>query len=227
MPMMRKFLALALAAVLVLVSALAGEDAPGAAGEGGATPSATPLPVNGDFRGAPAGDSPVPGWILVEDGGHARVVPSPAPDKFVLELQATPARAQGVVSEAFPVSGGVLECFVTLSGSGAAFTHYDCLDAKRALLFIAEPGRHQLGAAPRTFSFTAPMAPNVRFVRLRFAAAAGSVARIENVRAVIRHDLPEEPAAPAMPEAPAKPETPAKPDAAQDAPTIFASNFSS
>lgn len=190
----RIFWFVSLAAALALSGALAGAPAPIA------------LPVNGHFRGAPERYSPAPGWFLTPDGGGARVLPTPAPDQFVLELQATPQRAQGIVSDFLEVSGGVLECVFTISGSGVAFIHFDVYGEQRAHLFTAEPSDCRLGEAPRVFSFTAPMAPRVRFVRLRMAAAAGCVARFQNVSATIRHDLPAQPPAPAKPAAPAAPE---------------------
>lgn len=105
MPMMRKFLALAVAAVLVLVSALAGEAAPGAAGQGEAPKEeAGLLPINGGFLGKPSGYSPAPGWTLTPDGGSARVLPGKGAVAGILELRAAPDRAQSLVSDFFPVA---------------------------------------------------------------------------------------------------------------------------
>ena len=43
------------------------------------------LPVNGDFRGAPSGYLPAPGWTLTPDGGGARILPGGDADEFALE----------------------------------------------------------------------------------------------------------------------------------------------
>ena len=78
------------------------------------------LPINGDFRGAPSGYSPAPGWTLTADGGTARVLPTTDRDEFLLELQAAPNRAQSVVSGLHPMPGGILKLKVKLSGTGTA-----------------------------------------------------------------------------------------------------------
>ena len=86
------------------------------------------LRINGDFRGAPSGYSPAPGWTLTADGGNARILPTHDHDEFRLELTATPNRSQSVQSGLHPCSRSLLKLEMKIAGTGTAAFGYEALD---------------------------------------------------------------------------------------------------
>ena len=152
------------------------------------------LPVNGDFRGAPNGASPAPGWTLTSDGGGARILPTNDRDDFALELIATPNRAQSAVSELHAMPGSILKLELKLRGTGSAAFGYEAFDAARRVVAV---DRQVVTLSQydqkfkRYFTLNVPAA----FVRIRLTAEAGSTAVFRDVDADVSG--PAVPAAPA------------------------------
>ena len=142
------------------------------------------LPVNGDFRGAPSGYSPAPGWTLTPDGGGARILPGGDADEFALELQATPGKSQSVVSTSFQLVGGQLKLEFKVRGTGSASAGYELLDAAGQTVVAAD--RRVIAASPYDqeykLYFQMP-AVNARFIRIRLTAEAGSAVCFRDVDA--------------------------------------------
>lgn len=143
------------------------------------------LPINGDFRGAPAGASPAPGWTLTADGGGARVLPTTDRDDFMLELRATAARPQSAVTELHPFAGNVVKLSLKASGTGRAAAKVEAFDAARAPLPDHPNMPIALGEVETKVksSFTFP--PAARFVRVKLTAEPGAVARFRDVDAEV------------------------------------------
>ena len=86
------------------------------------------LPINGDFRGAPSGYCPAPGWTLTADGGNARILPTTDRDDFILELRAAAQRSQSVVSDLHSLPGTMLKIELKVQGVGNASFGYEAFD---------------------------------------------------------------------------------------------------
>ena len=142
------------------------------------------LPINGDFRGAPNGASPAPGWTLTSDGGGARILPTTDRDDFALELIATPNRSQSAVTELHAMPGSILKLELKLRGTGAAAFGYEAFDAARRVIAV-DRQVVTLGAYDqkfkRYFTLTAPAA----FIRIRLTAEAGATAVFRDVDAEV------------------------------------------
>lgn len=141
---------------------------------GGAAWADGELPVNGNFRGAPSGFSPAPGWTLTADGGQARVLPTTAANDFALELQAPADRSQSALSDMYPLSSNVLKLELYVGGYGALSIGYEAFDANRAALGTA--GSKQVKTEGATLKLTQHfnLPANARFARVRLTAEPGS-----------------------------------------------------
>ena len=143
------------------------------------------LPINGDFRGSPSGYSPAPGWTLTADGGGARILPTADRDDFCLELQASPTRAQSVISESYPLQGSTLKLELKVCGSGTALVGYETLDDTRQTVISSDRQVVQLRTfdqkIKRYFTLNVP----AKYIRIRLTAEAGSSARFRDVDADI------------------------------------------
>ena len=140
------------------------------------------LPINGDFRGAPNGASPAPGWTLTSDGGGARILPTHDRDDFALELIATPNRAQSAVTGRHVLPGSILKIELKVRGNGRAAFGYEAFDASHRVVAIdrqvvtlsAYDQKYK-----RYFTLTAP----ATHVRIRLTAEAGATAAFRDVDA--------------------------------------------
>ena len=165
------FDSLVLAAALVLPAALAAGDD-------------IDLPVNGDFRGAPSGYCPAPGWTLTADGGSARILPTADANDFALELTAAPSRSQSVISDLHPLPGNMLKLEFKVRGTGSASAGYEAYDASRTVLVCSDRQTVALTGYDQKFSRYFPMLPaQAKFIRIRLTAEAGSAAQFRDVDA--------------------------------------------
>ena len=210
-------------------AALYGRQIPALApAQPGAIPAAPrPLPINGDFRGAATGHSPVPGWTLAPGKGAARVLPTRTPNQFVLEVQAPPDSAQVVVSDFFPVSEGWLSLKSrNVSSTSAVSLGCEVYDVTRThLLYAPNSGRAFTPRPPisildeifgdncRIGGTNFDLLPQARFVRIRLTAMPGAIARFRGVTATYSPTPPiakDEISGASEPPAPAAPPTPQK-----------------
>lgn len=142
------------------------------------------LPVNGDFRGAPSGYSPAPGWTLTSDGGSARILPTADRDDFALELQATPARSQSVVSGLHQCPGSILKLELKVHGNGSASFGYEAFDAARRVV-AADRQAVPLSAYDQKYKRYFTLAVPAAYIRIRLTAEAGATATFRDVDADI------------------------------------------
>ena len=142
------------------------------------------LPVNGDFRGAPSGYSPAPGWTLTPDGGGARILPGGDADEFALELQAAPGKSQSVVSSNFALAGSQLKLEFKTRGTGTASAGYELLDATGQTVVAADRRVIALSPYDQELKFYFPInAPGATLIRIRLTAEAGGTACFRDVDA--------------------------------------------
>ena len=154
------------------------------------------LPINGDFRGAPNGASPAPGWTLTSDGGGARILPTTDRDDFALELIATPNRAQSAVTELHAMPGSILKIELKVRGTGSAAFGYEAFDASRRVVAI-DRQVVALSAYDQKYKRYFTLAAPATHVRIRLTAEAGSTAVFRDVDADV--------SGPAIPAAAAQP----------------------
>lgn len=143
------------------------------------------LPINGDFRGSPAGYSPAPGWTLTADGGNARILPTTDRDDFILELRAAPTRSQSVLSNPHQIPGNVLKLELKLSGTGNASVGYEALDGTGTTIIAADRLTMALAGYDQKVKHYFTLPQQARFVRIRLTAEAGAVAQFRDVDADI------------------------------------------
>ena len=143
------------------------------------------LPVNGDFRGAPSGYSPAPGWTLTADGGNARILPTHDHDDFILELLAAPNRSQSVVSNKHQFPGSLLKLEAKLSGTGTAALGYEAFDAAGNKLIAADRTAVQVNTYEQKVKYYFQMKVPVGFIRIKLTAEAGSRVQFRDVEAEV------------------------------------------
>ena len=143
------------------------------------------LPINGDFRGRPAGYSPVPGWFLSADGGAALIRPTRDRHEFCLELAAAPTRPQSVVTALHPLSGSVLKLEVKFSGRGVATVGYETFDSSRRVRIAADRQILKLTPDDRKLKRCFTLTTRASYIRIRLTAEAGAMARFHGVKAEI------------------------------------------
>ena len=143
------------------------------------------IPINGDFRGVPSGYSPAPGWILTAGGGSARILPTTDADDFMLELIATPAQPQSVVSDIYQLPGNVLKLELKVNGAGTAAFGYQLLDDTRTRVIAADQQAVQLTAYDQKIKRYFTLAAQARWIRITLTAGNGSTARFRDVDADI------------------------------------------
>lgn len=143
------------------------------------------LPINGDFRGRPAGYSPVPGWFLSADGGAALVRPTRDRHEFCLELAAAPTRPQSVFSALHPLSGSVLKLEVKFSGRGVATVGYETFDSSRRVRLAADRQVLKLSPDDQKLKRHFTLTTRASYIRIKLTAEAGAMARFHGVRAEI------------------------------------------
>ena len=151
------------------------------------------LPINGDFRGTPAGYCPAPGWTLTAGGGSARILPTTDRDDFMLELRAQPGQSQSVTSDLHALSGYMLKLELKVHGTGSASAGYEAFDASRTMLVASDRQLVTLAGYDQKIKRYFQIPAQAKFVRIRLTAEAGSVALFRDVDA----DLSIIPAAPA------------------------------
>ena len=143
------------------------------------------LPINGDFRGAPSGYSPAPGWTLTADGGSARILPTRDRDDFILELYAAPNRSQSVVSNMHQFPGSVLKLEAKISGAGNAALGFEAFDSTGTKLLAADRVAVQVSnyeqKVKRYFRLNTPVA----CLRVKLTAEAGSRVQFRDVEAEV------------------------------------------
>lgn len=183
-----------IAALVVPISAFADHD--------------VDLPINGDFRGAPSGYSPAPGWTLTADGGNARILPTHDRDDFMLELRAEPSRSQSVISELHQLPGNMLKLELKVRGSGKASFGYEAFDASQRTLISADSQTMSLTQYDQERKQYFPLPSQAKYVRIRLTAESGSTAMFHDVDAEVSYN-PAVTTAPAPVPAPMPAPTPA------------------
>ena len=154
------------------------------------------LRINGDFRGAPSGYSPAPGWTLTADGGNARILPTHDRDDFCLELSAAPNRPQSVVSNLHPCPSSILKLELKVRGVGTASFGYEAFEQTGKRLVASD--RQVVGLSnfdqkvEHYFRLNAPAA----FIRIKLTAEPGSKVLFRDVDAELkRNAMPVPPSA--------------------------------
>ncbi len=179
------------------------------------------LPINGDFRGAPSGYSPAPGWTLTADGGSARILPTHDHDDFILELFATPNRSQSVVSNKHQFPGSVLKLEAKLSGAGNASLGYEAFDSKGNKIIAADRAVVQVNNYEQKVKHYFQMTLPVGLIRIKLTAEAGSKVQFQDVDAEVSGPvLQQAPPAPGAIAAPPPPGNIAKPVPPAPAPGV-------
>ena len=140
------------------------------------------LRINGDFRGAPSGYSPAPGWTLTADGGNARILPTHDHDEFCLELTAAPNRSQSVYTELHPCSRRLLKLEFKVRGIGTAAFGYESFDHTGKRLVASDRQLVSLSNFEQKFKHYFNLAP-AAFIRIRLTAEPGARAIFRDVDA--------------------------------------------
>ena len=143
------------------------------------------LPVNGDFRGRPAGYCPAPGWTLTADGGFARILPTRDRNEFELELRSGPNRSQSVLSDLHKLPGNILKLEFKVRGEGSASGGYEVFDEARRTLVAADRQTVGLARHDQKVKRYFIMPPQAKYIRLRLSAKPGSVAIFRDVEAEV------------------------------------------
>lgn len=157
------------------------------------------LPINGDFKGAPSGYCPAPGWTLTPDGGNARILPTTDRDDFMLELRAAPERSQSVISGLHALPGGVLKLEAKVQGSGSASIGYEAFDETQRTMVGSDRQTAALGGHEQKLKRYFTLPAQARFIRIRLTAEAGATATFRDVDADVSLIPAAQPAAVAAP----------------------------
>ncbi|MBQ6473896.1 MAG: hypothetical protein IJJ33_18050, partial [Victivallales bacterium] len=149
------------------------------------------LPINGDFRGAPSGYSPAPGWTLTADGGNARILPTHDRDEFCLELTAAPNRPQSVLSNLHPYARNTLKLELKIRGTGTAAIGYEAFESSGKRLVAADRQLVSLSNFEQKVKHYFRLSVPAAFIRIRLTAEPGSNALFRDVDAELEgHAMP-------------------------------------
>lgn len=154
------------------------------------------LHINGDFRGAPSGYSPAPGWTLTSDGGNARILPTHDHDEFCLELTSAPNRPQSVISNLHPCPRSILKLELKVRGAGTAAYGYEAFDQSGKRLVAADRQLVSLTGFDQKVKYHFRLNVPASFIRIRLTAEPGTKAFFRDVDAEL-----EGPATPIAPHA--------------------------